>query len=60
MISIYGLSNRARCHWIHVKDDGLAMHKHKRNVIQELSDVHSHPAEYRHGYQINKEDEKYF
>jgi hypothetical protein len=29
----------------HVKTNGLAMHRHKRNVIQELSDVHTHRAD---------------
>jgi N-acetyl-gamma-glutamylphosphate reductase len=29
----------------HVKTNGLAMHRHKWNVIQELSDVHNHRAD---------------
>ena len=29
----------------HVKTNGLAMHSHKRNIIQELSGVHTHRAD---------------
>jgi hypothetical protein len=29
----------------HVKTNGLAMHRHERNAIQELSDVHTHRAD---------------